>query len=196
VKDILAKGYPYEDCAVLYRTNAQSRLLEEKCIAYNVPYRLVGGVNFYQRKEIKDVLAYLKTIANGRDDLAVSRIVNVPKRGIGATSIGKVTIFASANGYSLYDAMLRAKVVPGLGKAAEKIGTFTDFIEEMRGRMKQEDYTIKQLLEDVLEESGYRRELEAEGEVEGQSRLENVEELVNKAVAYWEKAEEPSLDES
>lgn len=91
--------------------------------------------------------------------------------------------------------MLRAKVVPGLGKAAEKIGTFTDFIEEMRGRMKQEDYTIKQLLEDVLEESGYRRELEAEGEVEGQSRLENVEELVNKAVAYWEKAEEPSLDE-
>ena len=195
VKDILAKGYPYEDCAVLYRTNAQSRLLEEKCIAYNVPYRLVGGVNFYQRKEIKDVLAYLKTIANGRDDLAVSRIVNVPKRGIGATSIGKVTIFASANGYSLYDAMLRAKVVPGLGKAAEKIGTFTDFIEEMRGRMKQEDYTIKQLLEDVLEESGYRRELEAEGEVEGQSRLENVEELVNKAVAYWEKAEEPSLDE-
>lgn len=87
------------------------------------------------------------------------------------------------------------KVVPGLGKAAEKIGTFTDFIEEMRGRMKQEDYTIKQLLEDVLEESGYRRELEAEGEVEGQSRLENVEELVNKAVAYWEKAEEPSLDE-
>lgn len=195
VKDILAKGYPYEDCAVLYRTNAQSRLLEEKCIAYNVPYRLVGGVNFYQRKEIKDVLAYLKTIANGRDDLAVSRIVNVPKRGIGATSIGKVTIFASANGYSLYDAMLRAKVVPGLGKAAEKIGTFTDFIEEMRGRMKQQDYTIKQLLEDVLEESGYRRELEAEGEVEGQSRLENVEELVNKAVAYWEKAEEPSLDE-
>ena len=152
-------------------------------------------MNFYQRKEIKDVLAYLKTIANGRDDLAVSRIVNVPKRGIGATSIGKVTIFASANGYSLYDAMLRAKVVPGLGKAAEKIGTFTDFIEEMRGRMKQEDYTIKQLLEDVLEESGYRRELEAEGEVEGQSRLENVEELVNKAVAYWEKAEEPSLDE-
>ena len=195
VKDILAKGYPYEDCAVLYRTNAQSRLLEEKCIAYNVPYRLVGGVNFYQRKEIKDVLAYLKTIANGRDDLAVRRIINVPKRGIGATSIGKVTIFASANGCSLYDAMLRANVVPGLGKVAEKIATFTDFIEDMRGRMKQEDYTIKQLLEDVLEESGYRMELEAEGEVEGQSRLENVEELVNKAVAYWEKAEEPSLDE-
>ena len=195
VRDILKDGRDYQDYAVLYRTNAQSRLLEEKCIEHNVPYRLVGGVNFYQRKEIKDILSYLKTIANGRDDLAVSRIVNVPKRGIGATSIGKVTIFASANGYSLYDAMLRAKVVPGLGKAAEKIGTFTDFIEEMRGRMKQEDYTIKQLLEDVLEESGYRRELEAEGEVEGQSRLENVEELVNKAVAKREKAEEPSLDE-
>ena len=194
-RQIRDSSYSYQDQAVLYRTNAQSRLIEERCIFYNIPYRLVGGVNFYQRKEIKDILSYLKTIANGRDDLAVSRIVNVPKRGIGATSIGKVTIFASANGYSLYDAMLRAKVVPGLGKAAGKIGTFTDFIEEMRGRMKQQDYTIKQLLEDVLEESGYRRELEAEGEVEGQSRLENVEELVNKAVAYWEKAEEPSLDE-
>lgn len=194
VKDILAKGYPYEDCAVLYRTNAQSRLLEEKCIAYNIPYRLVGGVNFYQRKEIKDVLAYLKTIANGRDDIAVGRIVNVPKRGIGAASIGKVTIFASANGYSLYDAMARARVIPGLGKAAEKIGKFTDLIEEFRARMKEEDYGIRQLIEDVLEETGYRAELEAEEDVEGQSRLENIEELLNKAVNYWQESENPTLD--
>ena len=99
----------YQDCAVLYRTNAQSRLLEEKCILYNVPYRLVGGVNFYQRKEIKDILAYLKTIANGQDDLAVQRIINVPKRGIGATSMGKVTIFASEQGMSLYDASARKR---------------------------------------------------------------------------------------
>lgn len=195
VKDILAKGYPYEECAVLYRTNAQSRMLEEQCINYNVPYRLVGGVNFYQRKEIKDILAYLKTVSNGRDDLAVSRIVNVPKRGIGAASIGKMTIFASANGYSLYDAMCRAKVIPGLGKAADKIGKFTDLIEEFRLRLKEEGYTLRQLIEDILDETGYREELEQEGEVEAKSRLENIDELITKAVSYWSDAKTPSLEE-
>ncbi|MCI8727836.1 MAG: UvrD-helicase domain-containing protein [Hungatella sp.] len=195
VKDILAHGYPYEDCVVLYRTNAQSRLLEEKCISYSVPYRLVGGVNFYQRKEIKDILAYLKTIANGKDDLAADRIINVPKRGIGAASMAKVIVFASANGYSLYDAMTRARVIPGLGKTAEKIGKFTDMIEVFRRRITDEAYTIRQLIEDVLEETGYRKELEAEGDVEGQSRLDNIQELINKAVNYWENAEHPGLDE-
>ncbi len=208
IQDILAKGYPYQDCAVLYRTNAQSRLLEEKCIACNVPYRLIGGVNFYQRKEIKDVLAYLKTIANGNDDLAAARIVNVPKRGIGAASVGKVTVFASVNGYSLYDAMLRARVIPGLGKAAEKFGKFTDLIEEFRRRVAEGQneeaesseevgkpaYSIRQLIEDILEETGYREELEAEEDVEAESRLQNIEELVNKAVSYAENAEAPTLD--
>ena len=195
IRDILAKAYSYEECAVLYRTNAQSRLLEEQCISRNVPYRLVGGVNFYQRKEIKDILSYLKTISNGRDDLAVNRIVNVPKRGIGAASIGKVTVFASANGYSLYDAMSRARVIPGLGKSAEKIGRFTDMIEEFRGRMREEGYTLRQLIEDILEETGYKAELEAEGQVEAESRLENIEELINKAVSYWTDAKEPTLEE-
>lgn len=195
VKDILAHNYSYEDCVVLYRTNAQSRLLEEKCISYNVPYRLVGGVNFYQRKEIKDILAYLKTIANGKDDLAADRIINVPKRGIGAASMAKVIVFASANGYSLYDAMTRARVIPGLGKTAEKIGKFTDMIECFRLRMRDETYTIRQMIEDVLEETGYQKELEADGDVEGQSRLDNIQELINKAVNYWESAEHPGLDE-
>ena len=194
VKDILARGYAYEDCVVLYRTNAQSRLLEEKCIAYNVPYRLVGGVNFYQRREIKDILAYLKTIANGRDDLAAERIVNVPKRGIGAASMSKVIVFASANQYSLYDAMARARVIPGLGKAAEKIGKFTDLIESFRQRVQDEAYSIRQLIEDVLEETGYQKELEDEEETEGQSRLANIEELMNKAVSYCENEEDPTLD--
>ena len=130
VKDIRREkeetGREYSDFAVLYRTNAQSRLLEEKCILYSIPYRLVGGVNFYQRKEIKDILCYLKTIANGQDDLAVQRIINVPKRGIGATSVGKVTIFASANGMSFYDALLRVRGITTLGKAADKIGVFTE----------------------------------------------------------------------
>ena len=195
VKDILANQYEYEECVVLYRTNAQSRLLEERCISHNVPYRLVGGVNFYQRKEIKDILAYLKTISNGKDDLAAERIVNVPKRGIGAASMAKVIVFASANGYSLYDAMTRARVIPGLGKAVDKIGKFTDMIEGFRSRVKREEYTIRQLIEDVLDETGYRKELEeAEDEVEGQSRLDNIEELINKAVNYCENTEQPDLD--
>jgi len=123
VRDILADGRDFQDYAVLYRTNAQSRLLEEKCIEHNVPYRLVGGVNFYQRKEIKDILSYLKTIANGQDDLAVQRIINVPKRGIGAASIGKIIAWAAAQEVSFYDACSYAANVPGLGKTAGKIKT-------------------------------------------------------------------------
>ena len=180
---------------MLYRTNAQSRLLEERCIFYNVPYRLVGGVNFYQRKEIKDILAYLKTIANGVDDLSVLRIINVPKRGIGATTMGKVTIFASEHGMSLYDALREARQIPGLGKAAEKIGAFIGQMESFRARAQSDDYTIQDLIEGIRDETGYQQELEAEGEVESQTRLENIEELVNKAVSYEEDSEHPSLDE-
>ena len=182
----------YSDFAVLYRTNAQSRLLEEKFILYSIPYRLVGGVNFYQRKEIKDILCYLKTIANGQDDLAVQRIINVPKRGIGAASISKVTIFASANGMDFYDALLRAKAVPSIGKAGDKIGVFTAQIEEFKERLPE--LGIKGIIEEILEKTGYKKELEAEGEVEAETRLQNIEELINKAVNYSETAEEPTLD--
>ena len=195
-KDILReKGEQqcdYSDFAVLYRTNAQSRLLEEKFILYSIPYRLVGGVNFYQRKEIKDILSYLKTIANGQDDLAVQRVVNVPKRGIGATSIGKVTIFASANGMSFYNALLRAKAVPTLGKAADKMERFTALIEDFKARLPE--LSIKDLIIEILENTGYKKELEAEGEIESETRLENINELINKAVNYTEHAEEPTLD--
>ncbi len=183
----------YSDFAVLYRTNAQSRLLEEKCILYSVPYRLVGGVNFYQRKEIKDILCYLKTVANGRDDLAVQRIINVPRRGIGATTIGKITIFASANGMSFYDALLRVRGIPGLGRAAEKIEKFTALIEALRARAAA-GASIRELTEAALEETGYRDELEAEEEIEAQTRLQNVEELINKAASYDGVAETPTLD--
>ncbi len=192
VQDIMASGRPYADCAVLYRTNAQSRLLEEKCILHSVPYRLVGGVNFYQRKEIKDILCYLKTIANGQDDLAVNRIVNVPKRGIGATTMGRMTAFASEQGMSLFDALLRVRAVPGVGKAAEKIERFTEQIMDFRDRL--EESSIKEIIEAILEETGYRTELENEGEVESQTRLENIEELINKAVSYSDTEEYPTLD--
>ncbi len=194
-REIRDSGYAYQEQAVLYRTNAQSRLLEERCIFYNVPYRLVGGVNFYQRKEIKDILAYLKTIANGVDDLSVLRIINVPKRGIGATTMGKVTIFASEHGMSLYDALREARQIPGIGKAAEKIGTFIGQMESFRARAQSEDYTIQDLIEGIMDETGYQQELEAEGEVESQTRLENIEELVNKAVSYEEDSEHSTLDE-
>ncbi len=194
VRDIVKKGGPWKDYAILYRTNVQSRLFEEKCIAYNLPYRLVGGVNFYQRKEIKDILCYLKTIANGRDDLAVQRIINVPKRGIGAMSVARVNMFAMENDMSFYEALERVQAVPGIGKAALKIGVFTDQIGEFR-KMLREEKTIKDVIEAVLEKTGYREELKEEGEVEAESRLENIEELINKAVSYWESADEPSLSE-
>ena len=188
-------GFSYQDQAVLYRTNAQSRLIEERCIFYNVPYRLVGGVNFYQRREIKDILAYLKTIANGVDDLSVLRIINVPKRGIGATTMGRVTAFASEHGMSLYAALTEARMIPGLGKAAEKIGKFIGQMEGYRAMALSESFRIRELIEGILDETGYREELEAEGEIEAQTRLENIEELVNKAVSYEEDSEHPTLDE-
>ena len=192
VRDIVKKGGPWKDYAILYRTNAQSRIFEEKCIAYNLPYRLVGGVNFYQRKEIKDVLCYLKTIANGRDDLAVQRIINVPKRGIGAMSVARVNMFAMENDMSFYEALERVQAVPGIGKAALKIGVFTDQIGEFR-KMLKEGTPIKDVIEAILNKTGYSDELKQEGEVEAESRMENIEELINKAVSYWESAEEPSL---
>lgn len=195
VRDIQNSECGYQDCAVLYRTNAQSRLIEEKCLQRNVPYRMVGGVNFYQRKEIKDILAYLKTIDNGRDDLSVLRIINVPKRGIGGTSVGKVQAFASEHDFSMYDAFSRAQAVPGLGKAADKILKFTALIEDFRERIRYEDYSIRELIEDVLDESGYQKELEAEGEIEYQTRLENIEELINKAVSFERDHDEGTLSE-
>lgn len=194
-RQIRDSEFSYQDQAVLYRTNAQSRLIEERCIFYNVPYRLVGGVNFYQRREIKDILAYLKTIANGVDDLAVLRIINVPKRGIGATTMGKVTAFASEHGMSLYGALKEARQVPGLGKAAEKILKFIGQMESFRARAESEDFSIRDLIEGIMDETGYQQELEAEGEIEAQTRLENIEELVNKAVSYEEDSEHPTLDE-
>ena len=193
VSDIEKSGCAWKDCAVLYRTNAQSRILEEKFIAHNIPYRLVGGVNFYQRKEIKDILSYLKTIGNGRDDLAAQRIINVPKRGIGAATIGKVNMYAAEHGMNFYDALLRIGAVPGIGKAAAKIDKFTDQIGSFR-RMLEEETPIQDVIEEILISTGYKAELMEEGEVEAEARLENIEELTNKAVAYWENAEEPTLN--
>ena len=184
--------YQYKDCAILYRTNAQSRLFEERFITANIPYKIFGGVNFYARKEVKDLLAYLKTIDNGQDDLAVRRIINIPKRGIGAASINKVALYAQEQEISFYDALCVADQVPGLGKAAAKIQPFVLFIQSMKAKAKL--LSVADLLQEVIETTGYVRELEAEGTDEAEARIENIDELISKAVDYAEGEEAPSLN--
>lgn len=181
----------YGDCAVLYRTNAQSRLLEEKLLMSNIPYKIIGGINFYARREIKDLLAYLKTVDNASDDLAVKRIINVPRRGIGETTISRIDTYAHVNNLNFYDCLKKAREIPGVGRGAAKIEPFVTFIQTLRS--KQEFYTVKELLEDIIEQTGYVKELEAEGTEEATERIENINELISKAQAYQESAEEPSL---
>lgn len=182
IRKYLHDGYPLNSCACLYRTNAQSRALEEAFIRANIPYKIVGGVNFYQRKEIKDVLAYLKTIDNGQDDVAVRRIINVPKRSIGAASVNMVQHFADERQISFYSALDTGITEGVFGKAGEKLRPFRDLIENLRKQAS--GLGVKDLIEEVLEQSKYRDELKAENTVEAQTRLENIEELINKAAAY------------
>lgn len=174
----------YRDCAILYRTNAQSRLFEEKCLVANIPYKIVGGVNFYARKEIKDLLSYLKTIDNAADDLAVRRILNVPKRGIGATTISKVESYAEYMDMSFYDALRVAEEVPNLGRAASKIDGFVTFIQSLKS--KAQAYKVSELLEEVIDLTGYVDELRAEDTDEARARIENIDELITKTVSYEE----------
>ena len=181
-------GAKYKDCAVLYRTNAQSRLFEEKCLLANIPYKIVGGVNFYARKEIKDLLCYLKTIDNSRDDLAVRRIINVPKRGIGATTLGRIQDYADKMSVSFYDALRVAEEVPSIGRSLSKIDGFVTFIQSLKS--KAESYTVRELLEEVIELTGYVAELKAEDTEEAQARIENIDELISKTESYQEAMEE------
>lgn len=183
----------YKDCAILYRTNAQSRLFEEKFLLANIPYKLVGGVNFYARKEIKDLLAYLKTVDNARDDVAVRRIINVPKRGIGATTLVRVQDYAQEMEISFYDALKQAQEIPSLGRGAAKIRPFVDFIQKFRSQI--EYLSVTELLQKIIDETGYVAELEAENTDEAKARIENIDELISKVVSYEEEAERPTLSE-
>ena len=180
----------YGECAVLYRTNAQARLLEERMVFLGIPYTVVGGQNFYGRKEIKDILAYLKTIDNGRDDVAVKRIINIPKRGIGATSIAKVQAYADANEMSFYDALCRCEEISSLGKAAVKIKPFVTLIQGFRSKVDY--YGLEGLVKDILEMTQYEEYLK-DNEEDAEDRMENVQELVNKIVAYEEENDQPTL---
>ena len=183
----------YGDYAVLYRTNAQSRLLEERMIAEGIPYDVVGGVNFYARKEIKDVLAYLKTIDNGQDDVAVKRIINIPKRGIGQTTIDRVQAYADDRQISFYDALKEADQIMTLGKAAAKVKPFVELIQTFRSKLSY--YGLRDLIDDVLEKTAYVEDLQNSDEEDAEDRIANVDELVSKVTYYEEQHEEATLSE-
>ena len=190
-RGVRTEGKKYRDYAILYRTNAQSRLFEEKLLLANVPYKIVGGVNFYARREIKDLLAYLRVIENPEDDLAVLRIINVPRRGIGAATINKVQDWEAEQGIRFYDALLEAEYVPGLMRSLNKIKSFTSFLQVLRAKA---DYlSVKELLNEIIEETGYVADLQAEGTEEAAARIENIDELISKIADYEESAEQPSL---
>ena len=188
-------GASYNDHAILYRTNAQSRLFEERFVAQNIPYKIVGGVNFYARREIKDVLAYLKTIDNGKDDLAVRRIINVPKRGIGLTTINRIQESAASRGIGFYDALLGLDLIPGVARGAAKLEGFVALIEYFKG--VAETLSLSDLLQEVIDKTGYIESLEAEGKEEAETRIENIDELRSKVAVYEESCldqdEKPTL---
>ncbi len=182
----------YGDYAILYRTNAQSRLFEEAFIARNIPYKIVGGINFYSRREIKDLLAYLKTIDNGKDDLAVRRIINVPKRGIGLTTINRVQENAAERGVGFYEALRTVDMIPDIGRAATKLESFMALMEHLKEKAKT--MAISDLMRLVLDMTGYEEELKSEGKEEYEQRKENIDELMSKIASYEESCEEmPTL---
>ena len=182
----------YNQCAILYRTNAQSRSFEEKCIAYSVPYKIVGGINFYQRQEIKDMLAYLKTIDNGRDDLSVKRIINVPRRGIGQTTVDKVSKYAEEQGISFFQALTKCRDISGIsGAAANKLNSFVQQIYVLRTQSEYMD--LPEFLNTLLESTGYEQELENLEAEKAEQKHENIQEMISKAQDFQDASENPSL---
>jgi len=211
IREVKDCGRAYHDQAILYRTNAQSRLLEEQCIKMNVPYQIIGGVNFYQRREIKDVLAYMKIIANASDNVAFERIINVPKRGIGEATLEKLRVFAAANStpehtVTLYEAAQKAGIIGIGGKAGKMLQEFVGMVENWKDKLRYagyldekaveaESYSIQRLIESIRDDSGYGAEIKLEGPVEAETRFQNIEEIINKASDYQKHAEEPKLSE-
>lgn len=177
------KGYNFSDMAILYRTNAQSRGFEEALVRERVPYKIIGGLRFYDRREVKDIIAYLKAIQNIDDDVAITRIINVPKRGIGDQSVNKMATFASENNLTLYHVIENLESYPELNMRARKsIKEFSNLITLLRS--KKDELMISNLIEKVIYESGYIAELEAEKTVEARTRIENIKELISTAVEY------------
>ena len=186
----------YDETAVLYRTNAQSRLLEERFVYEGIPYDIVGGTNFYSRREIKDLLAYLKTIDSGLDDIAVKRIINVPKRGIGATTIENVQAYADERQISFFEALCEADQIMTISRGSAKL---TDFVTMIRAfRTKSKSYSLEELLKDVIDVVGYMdylKTLDDDDDSGDNDRAANVDELISKIAAYEEneEVEQPTL---
>ncbi len=187
------KGGKYSDYAILYRNNALSRVLEEALVKQSVPYRLFGGTRFYDRKEIRDIMGYLKVLNNPNDDLSIRRIINVPKRGIGDATIAKIGEAASENGISFYSALLSVDAIPELKTKAKQLNAFAELLVELREKAEQEN--AADLIEEILDITGYRKELENENTDEARGRIENLQELVNKAVEFGECKEEATLSD-
>ena len=181
------RGGSWGDCAVLYRTNAQSNALEYACKRSGIPYKIYGGLKFFDRAEVKDMLAYLCVINNPTDDLRLRRIVNVPARKIGQATVDKSQIIATQHGLTLYDVFRRAEEFPELKNAAGKLKAFTEMIEEMRRRLPESE--LPEFYDYVCERSGYAPALREKDDMESRGRLENVQELRSSILAYLENAE-------
>ena len=183
INEIKQKASDYSEWAVLYRTNAQSRLLEEHCVLLNIPYQLVGGVNFYQRKEIKDVVAYLKILSNPNDDISLLRIINLPKRGIGASSIAKISAYASLNSLSLWEVLSDIDNIEELSKLKAKFSVFSESIEKLH-EAKEKEESVADIIDFIMDEINYKASFLEEGTEEALARIENIEEFKNKAREY------------
>ena len=193
IQSLLRDGYHYDDFAILYRTNAQSRVMEENLLKSNIPFRLVGGQRFFERLEIKDLLAYLRLIVNPQDDLSFRRIVNSPKRGIGATSLDKLNDFASIHQFSLLEASSQIALSPLSGKAAKALEKFAEMIEDLR--KMQEFLSISEFVEQVIDKTGYLASLEQQHTMEADARIENIQEFISVAKQFeQDRLEEESED--
>ncbi|MBP7050534.1 MAG: UvrD-helicase domain-containing protein [Phycisphaerae bacterium] len=190
VRQLLASGVSGRDIAVFYRVNSLSRALEEAFIRHKTPYQVVRGVEFYNRKEIRDVLAYLKVLVNPADEISLLRIINTPARGIGKVTVEKAQDYATRNGIPLFDALRNAGGIDGLGDAVKT--KLLDFVRMMEGLAAQADGQVAPVVEAVFDKSGLERSFKAAG-AEGETSLENVEELINTAAAYDKQTENPSL---
>jgi DNA helicase-2/ATP-dependent DNA helicase PcrA len=191
-KGVTEDGRKYKDFAILYRTNAQSRVFEDIFIKRDIPYRIIGGLKFYDRKEIKDIMAYLKLMANPDDDISLQRIINVPKRNIGDATVAKIVEFSNSIDESLYNVLLDIETVPGLtARNITSISKFTDLMEKFD--VQKETMNVSDLINYVLEETGYLKELKSSGDIEDESRIENLKELVSAAVEFESSSQEKTL---
>lgn len=185
------QGKQLSEIAILYRTNAQSRVMEEVLLKSNIPYQIVGGIKFYDRKEIKDILAYLRLIANPDDDISLRRVINVPKRGVGSSSVDKIANYAAMNDISMYQAMMELEFAGLSGKAYNGAAEFRDLIKNYT--QMQEYLSVTELIEEVIDKSGYRKALEAEKTIEAETRLENIEEFLSVSKNFEKGSEDKSL---